>query len=108
MTQLDIKHQTVQKLEALSKQSHKSVDEILDWFLSNYGAVLVAEEASITDDESTWTDEELAAVMQNLTPLTGKEMVEGGFVGGWEHKDIDDSVAFLEQQRTNRKRNKFA
>lgn len=57
------------------------------------------------DDEPLWTETELEAMLKT-EPLTGAEIVEGGFVGGWEHRGIHDSVEFLEQLRRKR-REKF-
>lgn len=80
MTQLNINHQTAQKIEAISQQTQKSVDEVLDWLVSNYAHTLVASVDKVVDD-TTWTDEEIEAMLQPKTPLTGKEIVEAGLVG---------------------------
>ena len=37
--------------------------------------------------------------MLTFTPKTGKEIVEQGLIGGWEHKGITDSVEWVEEQR---------
>ena len=47
------------------------------------------------EDDVTWTEEELAELLKPQKPLTGKEMVEGGFIGGWEHKQIDDPLRVI-------------
>lgn len=107
MTQLEINPTTAQKLQEVSQQAQKSVDEILLLLLNNFGHTII-EADKATQEAETWTDEELAQLLKPQKPLTGKEMVEGGFIGGWEHKQIDDPVAFLEQQRANRRKNKFA
>jgi hypothetical protein len=39
----------------------------------------------------------------NFTPKTGKEIVEMGLMGGWEHKGITDSVEWVEEQRKKRR-----
>lgn len=107
MTQLEIEPSTAKKLQDVSQKAQKSVDEILLLLLNNFGHTII-EAGEMTQDADTWTDEELAHLLKPEQPLTGKEMVEGGFIGGWEHKQIDDPVAFLEQQRANRRKNKFA
>ena len=58
------------------------------------------------DQETGFTEEEVEEMLKPKKPLTGKEMVERGFVGGWEDMGIEDSVAWLEQQKAKR-RNKF-
>ncbi len=32
-------------------------------------------------------------------PRTGEQMVKQGFVGGWEHMEIEDSAAWVQAQR---------
>ena len=56
--------------------------------------------------ETGFTEEEVEDILKPKKPLTGKEMVELGFVGGWEDMGIEDSVVWLEQQKAKR-RNKF-
>ncbi len=36
-------------------------------------------------------------------PLTGAEIVAQGLTGGWEHMGIEDSVAWLEEQKRKRR-----
>lgn len=105
MSDLQVSPQVAQKLRDLSEQTQSSVDEILLWLLNNYGHMLAPEEADVADDDVTWSDEEIAELLKPKKPLTGKEMVEQGLVGGWEDKGIEDSVEWLEQQKA-RKRNK--
>ncbi|MEM9954282.1 MAG: hypothetical protein AAF846_21915 [Chloroflexota bacterium] len=106
MTNIEIKLSTAKKLEDIVQQTDKTVDEILDLLLTQYQHTLViAGEVHETEDV-TWTDEEIAELLRPK-PLTGKEMIEQGFFGGWEHKNIDDPVTFLKQQRANRRKNKF-
>lgn len=59
-------------------------------------------------DEDVPSDEEIHQLLTDLgnNPLSGKEMVEQGLVGGWEDKGITDSVAWLEEHRRKR-REKF-
>ena len=101
MTQLAINHQTAQKLEELSKRAKKSVDDIISVWVNNFGYAVIDADQSAVDDDVTWTEEELVELIKPKTPLTGKQIIEGGFIGGWEHKNIDDPVAFLEKQRAS-------
>jgi len=39
-----------------------------------------------------------------IEPMTGKEIVEAGLLGGWEHLGIEDSVAWVEEQRRKHRR----
>jgi len=48
--------------------------------------------------EQDFTDEEIKELL-TFTPKSGKEIVENGFVGGWEDKGITDPVAWVEEQR---------
>ncbi len=103
MTQLEIKPTTAEKLQEISEQAQKSVDEILMLLLNRFGHTVI--EADETNEEdATWTDEELAELLQPKEPLTGKEMVEQGLIGGWEDMGITDSVAWLEEQRAKRRK----
>jgi hypothetical protein len=49
-------------------------------------------------EDEQFTDEEIADLL-NFTPRPGAEVVADGLVGGWEHKGIDDPVAFVNQIR---------
>ena len=49
--------------------------------------------------EETWTEEELAELLRPVPPLTGKEIVEAGLLGGWENSGISDGAAWVEEQR---------
>ena len=40
--------------------------------------------------EETWTEEELAELLRPVPPLTGREIVEVGLLGGWEDTEIPD------------------
>lgn len=60
-----------------------------------------AEEAATTE-EPTWTDEEIRDMLRP-EPKTGKEIVEAGHTGGWEHYGITDSVAWVQEQRRKRR-----
>lgn len=51
--------------------------------------------------EEGWTDETLKALLQ-LEPLTGRQIVEAGLTGGWEHEGITDGQSWVEEQRRKR------
>ncbi len=103
MTQLEINPTTAQKLQEISQQAHKSVDEILLLLLNNFGHTVI-ESDEPTQDDVTWTEEELAELLKPQKPLTGKEMVDGGFIGGWEDMGITDSVEWVDKQRVKRRK----
>lgn len=54
------------------------------------------------DDEKPYTEEEITA-MVTPHPKSGAEIVALGHTGGWEHKGIEDSVEWLEDQRRKRR-----
>jgi hypothetical protein len=56
-----------------------------------------AEDAEPPADQD-FTDEEIKALL-TFSPRSGKEIVESGLVGGWEHKGITDPVEWVEEQR---------
>lgn len=65
--------------------------------------VTVKTPADVTPDaEPLWTDDELAALIRP-EPKTGAEIVALGHTGGWEHKGITDSVAWVQEQRRKRR-----
>lgn len=107
MTKLEISNQAAKKLKEASEKTQKTIDEVLLWLLDNYADAIASSDQTTVENDVAWTEEEIRELVKP-EPLTGKEMVEGGFVGGWEHKGIDDPVAFLEQQRANRRQNKFS
>jgi hypothetical protein len=39
----------------------------------------------------------------HLEPLSGPEIVERGLLGGWADKGIEDSAAWVEEQRRKRR-----
>jgi hypothetical protein len=53
-------------------------------------------------EDQGFTDEEIKELL-TFTPKTGKEIVENGIIGGWEHKGITDSVEWVEEQRRKRR-----
>ena len=61
-----------------------------------------ADLAEVDTLQSTWTDEELEHIV-NPQPKSGAEIVALGHTGGWEHKGIEDSVAWIKAQRRQRK-----
>ena len=61
------------------------------------------ERASMPEEGVTWTDEELAELLTSKQALTGKEMVEQGYIGGWEDMGVEDGAAWVNQQKALRK-----
>jgi hypothetical protein len=55
------------------------------------------------EEDAGWTDEELAELLKPKQALTGKEMVEQGYIGGWEDMGIEDGAAWVNQQKALRK-----
>ncbi|MDQ7024156.1 MAG: hypothetical protein Q9P01_20730 [Anaerolineae bacterium] len=107
MTKLEISSQAAKKLKEASEMAQKTIDEFILSFVDSYVATIDSDVQTPLENDVAWTEEEVQELIKPV-PLTGKEMVEGGFVGGWEDKGISDPVAFLEQQRVNRKWNKFS
>lgn len=114
MPHLEIRTQVAQRLHDLSEQTQTTVDEILSRLLDSYGAMLVSVSDDMAGDDATdnnganndvtWTDEELAELLKPQKPLTGKEIVEQGYIGGWEDMGIEDSVEWLAQQKAKRRK----
>lgn len=103
MPHLEISNQVAQRLQDLSEQTRITVDEILVRLLDSYASMLAQVNDSVTSDNLTWTDEELAEILKSKKPLTGQEMVEQGYIGGWEDMGIEDSVEWLVQQKAKRR-----
>ncbi len=62
-------------------------------------ALKAEESAEVSeDDDQDFTDEEIKEFL-TFKPLSGKEIVERGLAGGWEHKGITDPVEWVEEQR---------
>lgn len=92
----------------LSKRLQQAADargvtpeQLIDQFLADNHTAPAAITSSEHDDD-LWTDEEIEEMMRPK-PLTGQQMVEQGYIGGWEHKGITDSQEWLEQQRAKRR-----
>lgn len=103
MPHLEISTQVAQRLQDLSEQKKVTIDEILLRLLDNYASMLTQVEDKEASDE-TWTEEELAELLKPKKPMTGKEIVEAGLIGGWENMGIEDSVEWVKQQRAARRR----
>lgn len=56
-------------------------------------------------DNEDFTEEEIRE-LRAIKPKSGREIVESGLTGGWEHKGITDSVAWVEEQRRKQKERK--
>ena len=107
MAKLEISTQTAEQLAQLSKQTQRTIDEVLLWLLNNYRHSLTSVDHASTEVESeTWTEEELTELLKPKKTLTGKQIAEKGLLGSWEDEGIVDSLAWLEHQR-NKRRNKF-
>ena len=59
--------------------------------------------AKSEDIDVSWTDEELAELLTPKKALTGKEMVEHGYIGGWEDMGIEDGAVWINQQKALKK-----
>lgn len=57
-----------------------------------------APDVPLITPETTFTDEEIVE-MTTSELLTGAEIVARGFVGGWEHLDIQDPLQYLAEIR---------
>lgn len=57
---------------------------------------------SVEESEPLWTDEELAQLI-NPNPRTGAEIIALGHTGGWKDLGIEDSVAWVEEQKRKRR-----
>ena len=60
-------------------------------------------ETQPSQEDVTYTEAELAALLEPEEPLTGRQIVEKGLLGGWKDLGIEDSVEWLEQQRAKRR-----
>lgn len=107
MTHLEIKQATAQKLEDLSQQAQKSVDEMLEWLLNNCGQALIASDEEVFENANTWSDDELQQLLKQKQPLTGKQIVEKhlktGVIGSWADMGIEDSAEWVNQQKSQRR-----
>lgn len=62
-------------------------------------------EARITIEipiEPGWTSDELDRALE-IIPLTGAEIVEGGFTGGWADRGISDGEDWVRERRQRRR-----
>jgi hypothetical protein len=103
MTHIPLSDQTAARLKALSEKSERSIDEIVMLLIERYEQALLADETG-GDEDVTWSEEEVAEMLRPKKPLTGQEIVEQGFTGGWEDMGIEDSVEWLAQQRAKRRK----
>lgn len=56
---------------------------------------------SLPEDNSPWTDEELAELM-TIEPLTGAEIIQQGLAGGWADLEITEGATWIDEQRLKR------
>lgn len=106
MPKLEVSHQTAAELTTLAQQAQKSVDEIILWFMHNYGHTLTTGE--IAGQGETWTDEELADLLTPKPSLTGRQIVEkhitSGAIGSWSDEGIVDGAEWVQQQRAKHRK----
>ena len=60
-------------------------------------------DTSTSPDDLVLNQEELAELLTPKEPLSGRQIVEAGLLGGWKDLGIEDSVAWVEQQRARRR-----
>lgn len=60
-------------------------------------------EEAMPGDEPPLTDEEIDDLLRRKPGMTGAEIVAAGLTGIWKHKGIEDSVAWVEEQRRKRR-----
>jgi hypothetical protein len=66
--------------------------------------IAVEPEKEITvEDEAPLTDEEINDLLRRKPGKTGAEIAASGLIGSWKHKGIEDSVAWVEEQRRKRR-----
>jgi hypothetical protein len=65
-----------------------------------YGEEVFSAESS---KDETWNKDELEALLKDRHPMTGKEIVDAGLLGGWEDEGITDGQVWVEEQREKRR-----
>jgi hypothetical protein len=65
------------------------------------GEARITIEITSDPDDKPLSDAEIDELLR-IEPMTGKEIVESGLLGGWEDKGITDSAAWIEEQRKKR------
>jgi hypothetical protein len=56
----------------------------------------------MSSDDSGWTPEEIDEAMRTV-PMTGRQIVEAGLLGGWESEQIKDAAEWVAEQRNRRR-----
>lgn len=87
-----IREQIIQIVDGLSDAEQHSTLEFLRW--------LTAPEPESFNEPAP---PDGVAEALTFTPRLSTEIVGAGLIGGWEHKGITDSVAFVMAQRARRK-----
>lgn len=64
-------------------------------------ASIASERAEHPHDEAPFTDEELAELM-TPNPMTPREIVARGLLGGWGDQGIDDGAEWVNQRKRER------
>jgi hypothetical protein len=66
-------------------------------------ALLRSQTIDLAEDDNleieTWEREELEQLLNDNRPMTTQEIVVAGLFGGWEDLEIEDSLAWVKQQR---------
>ncbi|MCI0711636.1 MAG: hypothetical protein L0154_15885 [Chloroflexi bacterium] len=93
---------TDHEFDLLTKQVEK-LDYQHQLLLVERLVALIEQHERFSQTEDTWTAEELAELLKPQKALTGKEMVEQGFIGGWEDMGIEDGAEWVNQQKALRK-----
>jgi hypothetical protein len=95
---------TDHELDLLTRQVEKLTPHEQLLLIERIVALLKSHEGQhdvITDQ--VWDKEELAALLEPEEALTGREMVEQGYTGGWEDMGITDGAEWVNQQKAKRK-----
>ena len=96
MTNLIVHEDIAQKLQRISQQEKRSVDEILRSFVDKYDA----ESGTTTDEKSDNKPQPAHWGREVLALLDGHEPIN------WEPPDIDDPVEWVKEQRRQQARHR--
>lgn len=99
---IDVSPHVAQKLKDLSERTGTSLDDLLLEMLDVYGRTVAATEA--IHEDLVMTEEEVVEMLRPQQPMTGKEIAQAGLLGAWEGLGIEDSEAWVAQQRARRRK----
>lgn len=98
-----VMNMTNHEFELLAEQVEKlDLEQQKLLFLKIQQLIEIQEESlRMTPDTTlnTWTQEELEELLAPEEPLTGQEMIEQGYFGGWEDMGIEDGAEWVNAQR---------